>query len=42
VKRSGSLRSWWGTKRQCDAGGYVPVDYGGDGFPLFGDEVSPW
>ncbi|MFF4244308.1 hypothetical protein ACFYY2_07510 [Streptomyces sp. NPDC001822] len=33
----------WGTKpRGPDAGGYVPVDYGGDTFPLFSDGVSPW
>ncbi|SNS50324.1 hypothetical protein [Actinacidiphila glaucinigra] len=35
--------SAWGTKPQSvDAGGYVPVDYGGDTFPLFGDAVNPW
>ncbi|MEU2111522.1 hypothetical protein [Streptomyces sp. NPDC019507] len=35
--------SAWNTKPQAaDAGGYVPVDYAGDPFPLFGDAVSPW
>jgi hypothetical protein len=35
--------SSWGTKLpHRDAGGHVPVDYGGDTFPLFGDAVSPW
>ncbi|NWF28245.1 hypothetical protein HW130_18555 [Streptomyces sp. PKU-EA00015] len=35
--------SAWGTKLPArDAAGYVPVDYNGDPFPLFGDEVSPW
>ncbi|KOG26816.1 hypothetical protein [Streptomyces viridochromogenes] len=34
--------SAWGTKPKQGAGGCVPVDYGGDGFPLFGDAASPW
>jgi hypothetical protein len=35
--------SAWGTKLpDSGAGGHVPVDYGGDTFPLFGDAVSPW
>ncbi|MFF7254795.1 hypothetical protein [Streptomyces microflavus] len=33
----------WGTKpRAHGAAGQVPVDYGGDRFPLFSDEASPW
>ncbi|WLW38560.1 head-tail adaptor [Streptomyces phage Verabelle] len=35
--------SAWNSKiRHRDAGGLVPVDYGGDKFPMYGDEVSPW
>ncbi|WJN63026.1 head-tail joining protein 1 [Streptomyces phage phiScoe3] len=35
--------SAWNSKiRHRDHGGRVPVDYGGDTFPLYGDEVSPW
>lgn len=30
----------WGNRRQ--APGYVPVQGGGDPFPLFADEVEPW
>lgn len=33
--------SAWGTSCRRRKG-LVPVDYGGDRFPLFGDEVSPW
>jgi hypothetical protein len=33
--------SAWGTSCHRREG-LVPVDYGGDRFPLFGDEVSPW
>ncbi|QXE37125.1 hypothetical protein KQY30_25805 [Streptomyces sp. GMY02] len=39
---SSVIVSAWGTKPRRGAGGYVPVDYSGDGFPLFGDEMSPW
>jgi plasmid stabilization system protein ParE len=28
--------------RHRDDGGRVPVDYGGDTFPMYGDAVSPW
>ncbi|MFE7124036.1 hypothetical protein [Streptomyces sp. NPDC057617] len=34
--------SSWGTKPQPRDAGRVPVDYGGDAFPMFSDEVSPW
>lgn len=29
-------------KGQENTPGYVPVDYGGDAFPLFSDSASPW
>ncbi|AWY07576.1 head-to-tail adaptor [Streptomyces phage Yosif] len=32
----------WRTKARPGADGSVPVDYGGEPFPMFGDEVSPW
>ncbi|MGW6745415.1 hypothetical protein ACWGDX_32535 [Streptomyces sp. NPDC055025] len=34
--------SSWGTKLRPRNAGRVPVDYGGDSFPMFSDEVSPW
>ncbi|MGW3336205.1 hypothetical protein ACWDCL_01825 [Streptomyces sp. NPDC001009] len=40
---SSAVVSAWGSKARPSAGGYVPVDYvGGDPFPMFGDEASPW
>ncbi|MFG2147351.1 hypothetical protein ACGFRG_24670 [Streptomyces sp. NPDC048696] len=35
------VSSWESNTRRFD-GGRVPVDYGGDRFPLYGDGVSPW
>ncbi|MFF3017111.1 hypothetical protein [Streptomyces sp. NPDC057939] len=32
----------WGTTRRPGRAATVPVDYGGDPFPLYGDPVSPW
>ncbi len=35
--------SAWGTKLPAIGGdGLVPVDYGGDPFPLYDDPVNPW
>ncbi|MCY0921668.1 MULTISPECIES: hypothetical protein [Streptomyces] len=32
----------WGTTPRPGGASTVPVDYGGDPFPLYGDAVSPW
>lgn len=34
--------SSWDSRFRRAVGGRVPVDYGGDPFPLYGDPVSPW
>ncbi|MER6314618.1 hypothetical protein ABT237_12725 [Streptomyces sp. NPDC001581] len=34
--------SSWDSRIRVTDGGRVPVDYGGDRFPLYGDAVSPW
>ncbi|WP_432482591.1 hypothetical protein [Kineococcus esterisolvens] len=32
----------WRSQQRPVAAGLVPVDYGGDGFPMFSREDSPW
>ncbi|MYV51854.1 hypothetical protein GT042_04900 [Streptomyces sp. SID3212] len=34
--------SSWGTKLRPKHVGRVPVDYAGDSFPMFSDEMNPW